>query len=199
MAYPLCSFIHRMTPLELVLVYRAYVESRVVSPELERRVCNYIRFRNGELNGSTALSLLFCYSRGVELSRRNLQKDVVSILCDEIHRSLPNYSTRDLVYLVCAFNHLRLFPEQDIDVIASKLTPHVSDLSPKECFYLLTCVNRARYSHPFIVSPRSTSSEAVMNLYNALLQSYVSMEESSIAITGVRCMLLRFAAAVFLC
>lgn len=35
-----------------------------------------------------------------------------------------------------------------------------------------------------------------MDLYNALLQSYVSLDESSIAITGVRCMLLRFAAAV---
>lgn len=35
-----------------------------------------------------------------------------------------------------------------------------------------------------------------MDLYNALLRSYVSLEESSIAITGVRCMLLRFAAAV---
>lgn len=134
-----------MTPLELVLVYRAYVESRVVSPELERRVCNYIRSRSEELNSSTALSLLFCYSRGVELSKRSIQKDVIAILCDEIHRNLAAYSTRDLVYLVCAFNHLRLYPENDIDVIAGKLTPHVPELSPKESFYLLTCVNRARY------------------------------------------------------
>lgn len=35
-----------------------------------------------------------------------------------------------------------------------------------------------------------------MNLFDALNQKYCRMEESSLLITGVRCMLLRFAANV---
>ena len=142
----LCSFIHRMTPLEVVLVYRAYVESRVVSPELERRVCNFIRLRYNELNASTALGLLFSYSRSVEYSHRPPQSDVINLLSEEVHRCLTQFSTRDLLYLVCAYNHLRLYPKDDIDAIAGKLVDQVYTFSPRESFYVLTCLNRSQYA-----------------------------------------------------
>ena len=83
------------------MLYRAFVETGVIKPEFNRAVKKYVALRyelislsmerNEEFNGSTSLSLLYSYSRGVHTKLFRMDRELVLSLFDIVFNSIEEY------------------------------------------------------------------------------------------------------------
>ena len=179
-----CSRMSKYTPLELSILYRAYVEVGTVSRDLDRAVVKFVQKRHEEMNSSVALSLLYSYSRYHRSSQRPADKDLVASLLDIIHSHLDGCSLNDQVYLLCCYNNLNLFPASSLQMLFERMAPRVAQMDDMQAFYTLMAIAKAK-----------VDSDAERTITDALQRRYLASGDTSSRTVGIDCMLLRIDAS----